>query len=84
MTIQETLTAAGGSIWQKNNANRIYLNDSTLVKLLSVDATELKKMKSDKKTTFFCLNTECFYSANGIIIRNALRVAFPKQKVDKI
>ena len=80
----DTLIAAGGNLWEKGHLKRIYLNDSALVTLFDIDPSALKKLKADKKSTYYCLNTESFYSANGIIIRNAIRATFPRETVNAI
>ena len=80
------LKEAGGNEWEKGNMKRIYLNDRALVVLLSLsddDALKLKRLKPAKKSTYYCLITESFVSANGLIIRNAIRANFPKEAVRK-
>lgn len=88
MEISKTsLIEIGGKFWEKGNMERIYLNDSALAELLSLDDSDvitLKRTKPQKKTTYYCLNTESFYSANGMIIRNAIRSNFPNESVNKI
>jgi len=72
----EMMIEAGGNEWSKGNMNRIYFNDSSITKILELsddDSLSIKQLKPAKKTTYFCLNTELFYSANGMIIRNAIR-----------
>lgn len=72
----ENMIQAGGSEWEKGNMKRVYLNDSSLISLFDInedDALTLKQTKAAKKTTYYCLVTESFYSANGMIIRNAIR-----------
>ena len=84
---KNNLIEIGGKLWEKENMERVYLNDSALGKLLNLDAadmTTLKKTKAQKKTTYFCLTSESFYSANGMIIRNAIRATFPTETVNKI
>jgi len=83
----EQMINAGGNEWEKDNMKRIYLNDSALVALFDIDDTDalkLKKTKAAKKTTYYCLVTESFYSANGMIVRNAIRAAYPSETVNKI
>ena len=83
----ETMTEAGGKVWTKANMERIYLNDTALVALFDIDAAsalKLKKLKPAKKTTYYCVNTESFYSANGMIIRNAIRAKYENETVNKI
>ncbi|MBL4591292.1 MAG: hypothetical protein JKY96_04965 [Phycisphaerales bacterium] len=80
------LKEAGGNQWEKGNMKRIYLNDSALAVLLSLsddEALKLKKLKPAKKITYYCLVTESFVSANGLIVRNAIRANFPKEAVRK-
>ena len=78
---------AGGSEWEKGSIKRIYLNDSALIALFCIndsDALKLKQTKPAKKTTYFDLYSEAFYSANGMIVRNAIRAAYPSSSVNKI
>ena len=77
LTIEEMIKA-GGNVWEKNGMKRIYLNDSAIISLFDIDesgATKLKQTKPAKKTTYYCTSSESFYSANGMIIRNAIRCA---------
>jgi len=81
-----TLIEAGGNEWEKGNMKRIYLNDTAMIALLSLnddEALKLKRLKPAKKSTYYCLVTESFVSANGSIIRNAIRANFPKEAVRK-
>ena len=71
----------------KGSSERIYFNDSSLAALLSLsdsDLAKIKKIKPAKKTTYYCVNSESFYSANGMIIRNAIRATFENDTVNKI
>ncbi len=80
------LIEARGNMWEKGNMRRIYLNDASIVNLFGLndeDALKLKKIKPAKKTTYYCLVTESFVSANGSIVRNAIRETFPKETVRK-
>lgn len=83
----QQMIEAGGNEWKKGNMKRIYLNDSAIASLFDVnesEALELKKTKTAKKTTYYCCVTESFYSANGMIVRNAIRAAYPSETVNKI
>ena len=83
----EQMIAAGGNLWEKGSAKRIYLNDAALVALFDIsesDALALKQAKPAKKSTYFCMNSESFYSANGMIIRNAIRASAENATVNKI
>ena len=84
---KENLIEIGGKLWEKGSMERIYLNDSAVSNLLKLDESDslkLKKTKPAKKQTYYCLNSESFYSANGMIIRNAIRATFPNETVNKI
>ena len=71
----ESMIEAGGNLWEKGSMKRIYLNDTALDKLFDLDLSALKKIKPAKKTTYYCCYSEQFYSANGMIVRNAIRAA---------
>ena len=83
----EQMIAAGGNLWEKGNAKRVYLNDTALIALFDIsesDAITLKQTKPAKKSTYFCINSESFYSANGMIVRNAIRAKAKGAAVNKI
>jgi len=81
------LALNGTKIWKKNSAQRIYLNDDALIELLNIqddEALKLRRIKSNKKTTYYDLKNDSFYSANGMIVRNAIRANIKNSVVNKI
>ena len=85
--MKDRLISIGGNEWIKENLHRVYLNDSALsnfVELSADEITKIKRLKPAKKITYYCVNSDSFYSANGTIIRNAIRAQHPNQQVNKI